>query len=286
MISGIINVNKPEGITSFQVVSLIKKKLGIKRVGHLGTLDPAGCGVLPIAVNKATKLFDYYLNKRKTYRAIFYFGKETDTLDSFGKVINTYDKIINMADLIDECHKMCGIQEQMPPKYSAKSINGIRAYELARSNVEFELKPKKVEIFNFKVVEKLKTNLYLFEIECSAGCYIRSICRDLAKRLGTVAYMPLIIRVKAGDFAIDSSVDYCELQKSENIESYINDIACCLKLDKITFNEVNTKKLKSGQCLYFNIADGNYLLLDNNNQAFALGRVENNSLKMERYLGD
>ncbi len=286
MLSGIINVNKPDGVTSFQVVSLIKRKLGIKKVGHLGTLDPAGCGVLPIAVNKATKLFDYYLNKRKIYRAIFCFGKETDTLDSFGKVVKSCDKIINETDLNCECHKMCGIQEQMPPKYSAKSINGVRAYELARSNIEFELKPKKIEIYNFHVIEKLYENIYLFEIECSAGCYVRSICRDLAERLGTVAYMPLIVRVNAGEFSISSSVDYCELQKEENIEKYITSIEDCLKLDRIVLNEIDTKRLKSGQSLHFELYDDNFLLFDNNSQLFALGKVINNTLKMEMYFGD
>lgn len=286
MVSGIINVNKPEGVTSFQVVALIKKKLKIKKVGHLGTLDPAGCGVLPIAVNKATKLFDFYLNKKKRYRAIFYFGKETDTLDSVGKVIKYCDVGLSKDMIVEECHNMCGTQQQIPPKYSAKSINGVRAYDLARNNVDFELKAKNVEVYNFELIEQLSENIFLFEIECSAGCYIRSLCRDLAERLGTVAYMPLIVRLNAGDFNINSSVDYFTLKSEEDIEKYIIKIDECLHFNKIQLDKNQSKKIKSGQMLVVENADSKYLLYDEFGDFFALGNIENKILKMEIYFGD
>lgn len=286
MINGIININKSDALTSFKVVSLVKKKLGIKKVGHLGTLDPAGCGVLPIAVNKATKLFDYYLNKRKVYRACFYFGKETDTLDSEGKLICLKEKIVTSDDINAVLSKLIGVLEQMPPKYSAKSINGVRAYDLARSGVEFELKPKTIEVFRFELVKQLKQNLFLFEIECSAGCYIRSLCRDLAYLLDTVAYMPLIIRTKAGEFTIENSVPFETLEASDNITQFITPIEDCLHYDKIVLNESDAKKVENGLSIKYNLPNNFYLLYDNSENFFALGKAENEILKMEVYFGD
>lgn len=286
MINGIININKPDAITSFQVVSLVKRKLGIKRVGHLGTLDPSGCGVLPIAVGKATKLFDYFLNKRKVYRAIFCFGKETDTLDSDGVVVKEANKTITLKNINSVIHNLIGELEQLPPKYSAKSINGVRAYELARNNIEFELKPKNITVYKFVAIAELSTNTFLFEIECSAGCYIRSLCRDLAYLLGTVAYMPLIIRTNSGLFSIENSISHIELTNSEDITPYITKIEDILPYERLHLNEIETKKIKSGLKLNQIKADNLYLLFDENNEFFALGKIENNLLKMEIYFGD
>ncbi|MGN1227781.1 MAG: tRNA pseudouridine(55) synthase TruB [Christensenellales bacterium] len=286
MISGIINVNKADSITSFQVVSQVKKKLGIKKVGHLGTLDPAGSGVLPIAVGKATKLFDYFLNKKKLYRAYFYFGKETDTLDSEGVVTRHCEKQISISDINSVIGKLIGEIEQMPPKFSAKSINGVRAYELARNNIEFELKTKKVTIYKFEVIEQISHNLFLFEIECSAGTYIRSLCRDLAYLLETVAYMPLIIRLESGCFNIENSISYEELKNCANLRDYVIKIEDCFNYKKIVLNEIDAKKIKSGQKIPFNEDDGVFLLFENEDTFFALGQIKDKILKMELYFGD
>ena len=136
--SGIINVLKPAGVTSNYVVTKIKKQLNVKKIGHLGTLDPSGAGVLPICINKATKLFDFYLNKDKIYRAVFVFGKETDTLDSDGNVTNAQNIDVAFEEIEGVIKDLCGKINQIPPKYSAKNVNGKRAYELARNNEEFE----------------------------------------------------------------------------------------------------------------------------------------------------
>ena len=137
MISGIINVLKPAGITSNAVLSKIKRTLRPNKIGHLGTLDPSATGVLPVCINRATKLFDLYLKKDKHYRAVFVFGKETDTLDSDGVVINENSLIVSRNMLDDVLKSFVGRQKQMPPKYSAKKINGQTAYTLARNNVDF-----------------------------------------------------------------------------------------------------------------------------------------------------
>ncbi len=205
MISGIINVLKPAGMTSNAVLTKIKKKFHPNKIGHLGTLDPDATGVLPVCINKATKLFNYYLNKEKIYRTVFVFGKETDTLDSSGKIICQDDKIIGVDDIASILPSFVGKQEQIPPKYSAKKINGKKAYELARNDVDFEVKPKEIEIYSIDLLKQISKNTFLFEIRCSSGTYVRSVARDIAKRLNTVAYVGAIIRTKSGNFDIENS---------------------------------------------------------------------------------
>lgn len=217
MNSGIINVLKPAGITSNYVLNQIKKKLHPKKIGHLGTLDPSGVGVLPVCINKGTKLFDYFMQKDKTYKTVFVFGKETDTLDSDGQVTKTDDVDISNKQILSVLPKLIGIQDQLPPNYSAKKIDGKKAYELARNGIEFELKPKKVNIFDIKLVKKLARNTFLFEIECSSGTYIRSIVRDMAKLLDTVGYVGAIIRTKSGFFHIENAIQIDEIDESKII---------------------------------------------------------------------
>ncbi len=206
MNSGIINILKPAGMTSNAVLSKIKKLLHPNKIGHLGTLDPSASGVLPICINKATKLFDYYLKKDKTYRTIFVFGKETDTIDSDGKTIKKDEKNIEKSEIFDVIPKLLGKQSQIPPNYSAKKIDGKRAYDLARNGSEFELKPKEVEIFSIDIIEQIAKNTFLFQIKCSSGTYVRSIARDMAKLLNTVAYVGAIIRTQSGSFEIENSI--------------------------------------------------------------------------------
>ena len=286
MNSGFLNVIKPDGLTSFQVIAKVRKKFGIKKVGHMGTLDPAGVGVLPLAIGKATKLFDLMQNKTKTYYAIFVFGKQTDTLDSFGIVdkidvnCNISSEQINVAlkDFIGEI-------DQLPPKFSAKKINGKRAYDLARCGEEFELLPKRIKIDEFDLVEQIDANKYLFKIVCSSGTYIRSLCRDLAYKLNTVAYMPLIIRSNVEDFNLENGVTLVDLLDSDNPQKYIIPIDSVYKLDKIELDELNAKKLRNGLSVKTNALNGKYYLYDNN-KLFAIGNAQDKLLKMEIYLDD
>lgn len=206
MESGIVNIFKPAGMTSNDAICKLKRLFKPQKIGHLGTLDPSGTGVLPICINKATKLFDYYLKKDKEYRSIFVFGKETDTLDSDGVVIKTDDCDIKIEQLNDVLLQFVGEFAQLPPKYSAKKVGGKKAYDLARSGQDFELKPKIITIHQIEVVGKIAKNTFLFDIKCSSGTYIRSIARDVAQKLGTCAYMGAIIRTKSGNFCADSSV--------------------------------------------------------------------------------
>ena len=224
--NGIIILNKPTGMSSSLAVSIVKRTLHPNKIGHLGTLDPLGTGLLLLAVNKATKLFDLYLKKNKTYRAIFKFGIETDTFDSEGKITKINECDIKIEDVKKATTTLVGHQHQLPPIYSAKKINGKKAYELARQGVEVKLKTREVDIYKFECIEEIDKNTFLFEIECSAGTYIRSLCRDIAEKLSTCGVMVSIIRTKCGVFSLEDSVTlkqikddaYCFFETNEKGE--------------------------------------------------------------------
>lgn len=257
---GFVNVIKPTGVTSFEVVSRVKNIFNEKHVGHLGTLDPAASGVLPIAVGKATKFFDYFLNKDKCYTALVKFGTETDTLDSFGNITNINNKIISNKDIEKVILNFIGEIEQVPPKFSAIKIDGKKAYELARKNINFEIKSRKITIFDIKLIKNCGKNLFLFKIHCSAGTYIRTLFQDIAKSLETVSTTVAIIRTKSGRFKINDAKTLDELEKSPKVdlvEKVFSDlqiidlsVECAkkilngvkLKLNEIDFNVDKTKE--------------------------------------------
>ena len=167
--SGIILINKPKGISSNKVVNIVKHTLHAKKCGHLGTLDLEGEGLLPVTVNSATKLFDFFLKKDKTYVTNFVFGYETDTLDTAGKIVKQGEVNFTEQELETAVKSMIGKYMQMPPQYSAKKVGGKVAYKEARSGKKISLTPKEVEITDFKILGKVDENVYRFEITCSSG---------------------------------------------------------------------------------------------------------------------
>ena len=217
---GFVNIIKPTGMTSSDVVCKIKKILHTKKVGHLGTLDPAASGVLPIAVGRATKFFDYFLSKDKCYIAVVKFGIETDTLDSFGNITNIDNSIDVSEQLINSViENFKGEIYQIPPKYSALKINGKKAYELAREDIKFELKPRKITIFDINLVKKCEKNVFIFKVHCSAGTYIRTLFSDIANAIGTIATVPSIIRTKSGAFNLSTAITFEEFENSKELIS-------------------------------------------------------------------
>lgn len=205
--NGIANINKPTGLSSSDVVikarNAVSKAIGEKiKAGHLGTLDPGGAGVLPVTFGKATRLFDYFLKKDKTYRADFTFGVTTDTLDSYGKVIGKSESIPTLDDIKKIISEFTGKLLQVPPIYSSVSVNGKRAYDIARSGKEIELNAREIEIYSIDAVSQKNERTYTFDFHVSSGTYIRSVARDMASRLGSVAYMSSIIRTRSGAFDI------------------------------------------------------------------------------------
>lgn len=242
--SGFINVLKPTGVTSSDVVCKVKKILKIKKVGHLGTLDPAASGVLPVAFGKATKFFDYFLKKDKKYIAVVQFGVLTDTLDSFGNITNFKEINIKKDDLIKVLPKFIGKIKQIPPMYSAIKINGKKACDIARSGETVELEPRQIEIFDIKLLSEESKNVFRFEVHCSAGTYIRTLFNDIANELGTFATTPVIIRTASGNFKIDNCVTFEELEKEQKVIS-IGEYFSNLKIYNVS-DEVLLKKILNG----------------------------------------
>lgn len=216
-INGVVVLNKPTGMNSMTAVKRVQRLLGASKAGHLGTLDPFASGVLPIALGKATKLFESHLKDGKTYRAIFKFGFESDTADSEGKILTFDDVQITKEQVVEKIKEFVGEFDQMPPIYSAKKINGKKAYELAREGKEVVLKTKRITIFKFDLIQQLAKNTFLFEIVSSSGTYIRSCCTDLAKSLSTVGVMTGLIRTKSGSYDIADSVTLDEISEKSVI---------------------------------------------------------------------
>ena len=240
--SGFINVIKPTGMTSADVVFAVKKKLKVKKIGHLGTLDPAATGVLPIAIGKATKFFDYFLNKEKIYIARVKFGIETDTLDSFGKIIEIDNTSVSASEIQDILPKFIGKINQIPPKYSAIKIDGKRACDLARENIEFEIKSKQIEIYDLKLLRQESDNEFLFYVHCSAGTYIRTLFSDIAKKLNAISTTTAILRQKSGKFDTSTAVILEEI----NEDSIVSILKPFEDIQKIEVNDIVAKKLLNG----------------------------------------
>ena len=220
MLCGFLNVNKKKGMTSSRVVGKVKGILraqgisGVK-VGHTGTLDPDGEGVLPIAIGRATRLFDYFSEKTKIYYTEFVFGKSTDTLDASGTVIEESCVMPTEADILAVIPSLTGDIDQIPPAYSAKSVDGRRAYDLAREGKEFELRSRRVRIDAIEycgVCGEGGEKAHAFRVTCGGGTYIRSIARDMAKALGTCGYMRYIRRERSGEFRIADAYTLEELE--------------------------------------------------------------------------
>lgn len=210
---GFVSINKPSGMTSSDVVvkvrGILRAATGEKKikVGHLGTLDPNGAGVLPIAVGSATKLFEYTTKKVKKYRAGICFGKTTDTLDSYGEVTETSDFVPSKEQVEAVLKNLIGDVMQVPPSYSSLSVGGVKAYKLARKGESAQLKARPVKIFDIKLVSEIQPGHYVLDIVCEGGTYVRSIVRDIAAELNTVAYMSFIIRTKSGEFLLENSIN-------------------------------------------------------------------------------
>ena len=276
---GFVNVYKPRGVTSFKIVGAIKRIYGIKRVGHLGTLDPMAEGVLPIAIGKATKFFDYFLKKDKVYNAEFKVGYETDTLDADGEIIEESRVTVSLKQVQDMCKNFIGKISQKPPKFSAIKINGQRAYKLARDGKEFEIKPKQVEIYGLTASNMLDENLFSLNIWCSAGTYIRSLGCDIFSALGTRATMTKLVRVRSGTFRIEDSKTIEEIAKDLNSALIPIDKALC-GVEVINLNEEQFAKIKNGVAIEYDSPDGRYLA-KHNNIVVAFVNIENKQMKNE-----
>lgn len=278
---GIINLYKPSGITSSTAVGKVRKALGTREVGHMGTLDPAGEGVLIIGVGKATRLFDYFLQKDKVYEAEFAFGYETDTLDGDGVILEETQNIPTLQQITDTLKNFMGELNQLPPKYSAKNVDGKRAYDLARSGIEFELKTSRITVYDFKVLEQTKPNTYKMQIHCSSGTYIRSLCRDLSHSLGSLATMISIKRIRSGKFYVDNSVTIENL----NIDSLVSIDDALSDLRRIDLPDECYHDLANGIKQAHEQIDGKFRLYCCN-ELFGIAEVIDGLINIKAYLRD
>ena len=280
--TGFINVNKAAGVSSAREVNIIKRLTGTP-CGHMGTLDPMASGVLPVAIGNAARLFDYFLNKRKKYVAVFRFGVDSDTLDTTGTILKEGGQVPSEEEIKSELSAFEGEILQIPPKYSAKNICGKRGYELARAGVEFELPPKKVNIYSLKLLRQLNEEEFEFEIECGGGTYIRSIARDLGAALKTSAIMSALVRSESGIFNVKDAVS-TEILTVDNIKNYIIPTQNVLPFEEIYPKGADAKRLFNGLTVKCNLADGIYKIFTENREFYGLAEVNQYSLRIKTKL--
>ena len=258
---GFINVDKPSGIVSSTVVNKIKWLSGVP-CGHMGTLDPLASGVLPVGVGNATRLFDYFLEKDKEYIADFTFGVDSDTLDSTGNLVQG-GHVPNEMEISSVLSTLCGDIMQIPPKYSAKNVNGRRGYDLARAGIEFELAPKKVRIDSVELLGKKEetADTYLFKIRCGVGTYIRSIARDMAGALGTKAVMSGLRRTQSGIFTLQNAIPFEVLEQDpsvEELEQYLIPTDSVLPFETLPLTDQEVGRILQGQRVKTDMVGGIY----------------------------
>ncbi len=275
--TGFVNVWKAEGVSSAFVVNRIKRLMQCS-CGHMGTLDPLASGVLPVGTGNATRLFDYFLSKRKVYIARFRFGVTTETLDRESELVFG-GRVPAREEIESALGEFIGEIKQTPPKFSAISVNGKRSYELARTGKEVELVPKTVSIEQFRLIEQTAPDEFSFEIVCGGGTYIRSLARDLAHALGTNGFMSGLVRTQSGVFGKETSVSLDRLTR-ENVEKYVIPTESVLPFPKL---KIIDERLYHGLQIECEEKDGLYKLYDGNG-FYGLARVSGGTIKTEKKL--
>ena len=255
-IQGWVNLYKPKGISSFSAIYKIKKKFNIKKIGHAGTLDPAAEGILPIAINKTTKLIPFVNLSSKKYLFKIKWGEQTSTDDLEGVVINNSNKIPSKEEINKIISSFLGFQDQVPPKASAVKVNGKRAYAVLRENKNFSLESKKVFLKSITFLFS-NFNTSSFEIDCGKGFYVRSLARDIAYKLGTYGHVVELKRTKVGHFNEKTSILLDDILKIGQSEFEFNCIHSSISmLDDILAYEVEEKKdlndLSLGKSIFIN----------------------------------
>ena len=279
MTDGFINLRKPAGMTSHDAVNRVRKIFSTRKVGHAGTLDPGASGVLPIAINRATKFIEYLADCDKSYRAEILFGVATDSGDLDGEIVARAENFRMPAlDELDAALKdFVGEIEQTPPKFSAIKINGRKAYDLARKNLEFDMPIRRVKIFRLEVVA-LDENSATLEIDCGKGTYIRSLARDLGERLNLPAVLKNLVRLRVGNFKLDAALDFDEL----NAEKILPIETCLAHLPKFELAEDRIRAFGNGLPTTVRAADEKILRVFANGKFLGVGRIEGGELRASK----
>ncbi|MEA4912995.1 MAG: tRNA pseudouridine(55) synthase TruB [Christensenella sp.] len=212
---GIVTVLKPPGMTSSNVVFDVRKIFSEKRAGHLGTLDPAAAGVLPVCLGRATRLFDILVDKDKEYVFEVAFGTQTDTQDAYGTVLARDDRIVERSELMQVLPEFIGGQMQAASIYSALKVDGKKMYDLARAGETIEPRLREICVHELELIEQTAQNRFLLRAVCSRGTYVRSLCESIAEKLGTVGYVPILMRTRSGPFTSEQALTISELDAAK-----------------------------------------------------------------------
>ena len=283
--NGIIIIDKPKGKTSHDMVSLMRRLTKIRRIGHTGTLDPMATGVLPICIGCATKAADMLTLSDKCYRAEMILGKTTSTLDAEGKILEEHEVNVTEVEIREAIKSFEGEIEQIPPMYSAIKQNGRKLYELAREGIEVERSSRRVTVNSIDIIE-IEGGRIVFEVSCSKGTYIRTLCDDIGKKLGTGAYMSALRRIKTGCFSIDEAYTVDELTalaESGELEGRLKSVDSLFSdCGEIHLNEKQTKSIKNGvRMSWRGKQEGEMLrLYDNSGKFICISQIEEGKLKL------
>lgn len=278
---GLLNIYKPVGKTSHDVVAYLRKILKIKQIGHTGTLDPFAEGVLPICIGKSTRLIEY-LPDDKAYLAFVQFGKSTDTYDIEGQTTFSTDEKVTVDGITTKLQNFKGEIEQLPPIYSAIKVNGKKLYDYAREGKEVEVKPRKI------VINKIELKSFDYEaqiaqiyIECSKGTYIRSIAHDLGKALDNGAHLVKLIRTKVGNFNVENAIKLEDIKTQEDVSNNLIDPLQVLSLPKYELNDIENEKVSHGQqLLNKSMKSVDFLILVYNNRIKAVATANEKFIKV------
>ena len=287
--NGIIVINKPKGCTSHDVVYKVKKIIDAK-VGHTGTLDPNATGVLPLLLGKGTQLSKYLINHDKTYEVVLKLGEKTDTADSEGKVIakkEVLDEKLNEKIVLQTLQNYIGKQEQIPPMYSAIKVKGKKLYEYARKGENIEVEPRKIEIYSINLIciNKEQNEIH-FKVSCSKGTYIRSLCEDIAEKLGTVGYMKELNRTVVGQFTINDAITIEQLENNYLNENFIEQHFISIEnffenKVKLVLDNIALNRFLNGVKLKYSLENEIYRIYNKENQFIGTGIISENLLKRD-----
>ena len=288
MPKGILNVNKEKGISSARVVSLVRRALDIKKVGHTGTLDLEASGVLPVVVGKATRVSDYMMTKDKVYETDLILGAKTTTLDAAGEITQKSSKVIDKDEFLAVMNTFIGEIEQVPPMYSALKVNGRKLYDLAREGIEIERKRRRVNIYDIDLLD-FDFPRAKIRVTCSKGTYIRTLVDDIGEKLGTFAYVDKLVRARVGEFDIKDAIkseDILEISREDLLKKLYPIDTALKNFEKIVLDKSYLEKLINGQVVEVEKNYGKIIRVYCEDEFLGLGNSyrENNKnfLKMEK----
>jgi tRNA pseudouridine55 synthase len=292
-VHGWLNFDKPQGMTSTQAVTRVRRLFEAEKAGHAGTLDPLATGVLPIGFGEATKTVPYAVEGAKEYRFTIRFGAETDTDDAEGKVVASSDKRPSRAEIEAKLGEFTGEIEQVPPRYSAVRVDGARAYDLARDEEDFELKPRRVSVVLLALVAHPDQDRCVLEAHCGKGTYVRSLARDLGRALGTLGHVEVLRRTRVGGFDEACAVPLAKLEAlaasggHEALLSALEPVETALgDIPALALSGADADRLRRGQAVLLRGRDApiveGIVYATSRGKLVALGEMDKGELKPRR----